>query len=200
VAEALAVALPFLDPEQAVEEVAQRTAENISSMLQDVLRGAPTEVDAINGAVVRMGEQKGVPTPVNRAICSLVKALLFVIRYNPLHHWRFNAQVMLMLSLWIVLLVPVSVQAQGKLHLSLVSVDIWPEYDRPAVLMIYHITLAPDTVLPASLSLRVPSGAEINAVAVVDATGNLINAPYDSTNSSAMVSAYHHHHIATSTG
>ena len=39
----------------------QRTAENISSMLQDVLRGAPTEVDAINGAVIRVGEQKGVP-------------------------------------------------------------------------------------------------------------------------------------------
>jgi 2-dehydropantoate 2-reductase len=75
VAEALAVTLPFLDIVGAVEEVAQRTAENISSMLQDVMRGAPTEVDAINGAVVRMGEQKGVPSPVNRTICSLVKAL-----------------------------------------------------------------------------------------------------------------------------
>ena len=75
VAEALAVALPFLDPERAVEEVVQSTAENISSMLQDVLRGAQTEVDAINGAVVRMGGQKGVPSPVNRAICLLVKAL-----------------------------------------------------------------------------------------------------------------------------
>ena len=75
VAEALAVELPFLDPERAVEEVAQHTAENMSSMLQDVLRGAPTEVEAINGAVVRMGEQKGIPLPVNRTICSLVKAL-----------------------------------------------------------------------------------------------------------------------------
>jgi 2-dehydropantoate 2-reductase len=75
VAEAFAVALPFLDPKRAVEEVAQRTAENISSMLQDVLRGATTEVDAINGAVVRMGEQKGVPSLINQAICSLVKAL-----------------------------------------------------------------------------------------------------------------------------
>jgi zinc-ribbon domain len=90
-------------------------------------------------------------------------------------------KLLLMLSLWIVLLVPVSVQAQGQLHLSLVSVDIWPEYDRTAVLTIYHISLAPDTVLPASLTLRVPLGAEINAVALVDATGNLINAPYDST-------------------
>jgi hypothetical protein len=85
---------------------------------------------------------------------------------------------LVLLTFWIFLLVPVTVQAQGKLQLSSVSVDIWPEYDRPAVLMIYHITLAPDTSLPASLSLRIPSGAEINAVAVVDATGNLINAPY----------------------
>jgi len=89
-------------------------------------------------------------------------------------------RVMLLLSLWIVLLVPVSVQAQGKFHFSLVTVDIWPEYDRPAVLMIYHITLAPDTIFPASLSLRIPLGVEINAVAVVDANGNLINTSYDS--------------------
>jgi len=88
----------------------------------------------------------------------------------------------LMLTMWFVLFVPVSAQAQGKLHLDKVSVDIWPEYDRPAVLMIYHITLAGDTSLPASLSLRIPAGAEINAVAVVDAAGNLINTPYDSTN------------------
>lgn len=90
-------------------------------------------------------------------------------------------KVLLLLSAWIVLFVPFSVQAEGNLHFSLVTVDIWPEYDRPAVLMIYHITLAPDTVLPASLSLRVPSDAEINAVAVVDEGGNLINAPYNST-------------------
>jgi 2-dehydropantoate 2-reductase len=75
VAKAIPVELPFLDPVREVEEVAQHTAENISSMLQDVLRGATTEVDAINGAVVRMGEQKGVPVPANRIICSLVKAL-----------------------------------------------------------------------------------------------------------------------------
>jgi hypothetical protein len=90
-------------------------------------------------------------------------------------------KVLLVLSVWIILLVPVSVQAKGDLHFSLVAVDIWPEYDRSAVLIIYHITLAPDTVLPANLSLRVPSDAEINAVAIVDESGNLINMPYDST-------------------
>ncbi len=75
VARALGVELPFSEPELAVEDVAQRTSENISSMLQDVLREAPTEVDAINGAVIRAGERKGVPTPVNQVIWSLVKAL-----------------------------------------------------------------------------------------------------------------------------
>jgi 2-dehydropantoate 2-reductase len=77
VAKAIPVKLPFLDPVRAVEVVVQRTAENISSMLQDVLRGATTEVDAINGAVIRMGEQKGVDASVNRALCSLVKAISF---------------------------------------------------------------------------------------------------------------------------
>jgi 2-dehydropantoate 2-reductase len=74
VAEALGVALPFRGPERAAEEVARRTAENTSSMLQDVLRGAPTEIDVINGAVVHWGEKKNVPTPVNRVMWSLVKA------------------------------------------------------------------------------------------------------------------------------
>ncbi len=90
-------------------------------------------------------------------------------------------KVILLFSLWIILVAPFSVRAEGKLQLSLVSVDIWPEYDRPAVLLIYHITLAPDTIFPATLSLRVPLGAEINAVAVIDENGNLINAPYDTT-------------------
>jgi 2-dehydropantoate 2-reductase len=75
VAEALGVALPFSVPEHAVEEVAWRTADNISSMLQDVLRDAPTEVEAINGAVVRKGVEKQVITPVNQVVWSLVKAL-----------------------------------------------------------------------------------------------------------------------------
>jgi 2-dehydropantoate 2-reductase len=43
-------------------------------MLQDIHRGAPTEIDAICGAVVRTGEQLGVETPVNRALWYLVQA------------------------------------------------------------------------------------------------------------------------------
>jgi 2-dehydropantoate 2-reductase len=75
VARAQGVSLPFEAPESAAEEVARRTAANHSSMLQDMLRGAPTEIDAICGAIVRAGEETGVPTPVNRATWHLVKAL-----------------------------------------------------------------------------------------------------------------------------
>jgi len=75
VAKSLGVALPFPHPDRAAEEVAQLTAENQSSMLQDILRGAPTEIDAINGAVVRLAEEKKLLVPVNRTVWSLVKAI-----------------------------------------------------------------------------------------------------------------------------
>ncbi len=69
------VQLPYPNPVQMVEEVARNTAANYSSMLQDVLRGTPTEIDAINGAIVKAGELVQVVTPVNRIIWQLVKSL-----------------------------------------------------------------------------------------------------------------------------
>ena len=57
----------------AVREVASATADNRSSMYQDVLAGRPTEVDAINGAVVRRGETAGVDTPTNRTLAELLR-------------------------------------------------------------------------------------------------------------------------------
>jgi 2-dehydropantoate 2-reductase len=44
-------------------------------MLQDTDRGAPTEIDAINGAVVRAGEAVGVETPVNTALWQAIVSL-----------------------------------------------------------------------------------------------------------------------------
>lgn len=75
VANAKDVPLSFADPVAAAEDIARRTATNLSSMLQDVRRGAPTEIDAICGAVVRAGRETGVPTPVNETMWKLVKAL-----------------------------------------------------------------------------------------------------------------------------
>ena len=55
-----------------VETVAQKTAQNISSMLQDVRRGRPTEIHYINGAVVREGRRLRIPTPLNLLLTRLI--------------------------------------------------------------------------------------------------------------------------------
>ena len=75
VARALNIALPYPHASQRVIEVALATAENRSSMLQDVLRGSETEIDSISGAVAKYGSSSGVPTPVNDELCRLVHAL-----------------------------------------------------------------------------------------------------------------------------
>jgi 2-dehydropantoate 2-reductase len=75
VAAACGVKLPFSDPVTAAEDVARRTAANRSSMFQDVKRGAPTEIDAICGAVVRVAQERGVPAPVNWTMWHLVSAI-----------------------------------------------------------------------------------------------------------------------------
>jgi 2-dehydropantoate 2-reductase len=46
-----------------------------SSTAQDVARGKPTEIDHLNGYIVRRGEALGIPTPANRALWSLVRLL-----------------------------------------------------------------------------------------------------------------------------
>jgi 2-dehydropantoate 2-reductase len=74
VAAAAGVPLPE-EPVAAALRVAAATAANRSSMLQDVERGRPTEVDAINGAVARYGTSLGMPAPVNAALADLVRSL-----------------------------------------------------------------------------------------------------------------------------
>lgn len=75
VAAADGIHLPFADPVAAAEEVAKVTAANRSSMLQDVQRGAHTEIDMICGAIAQRGEGHGVSTPVNWICWRLVRAL-----------------------------------------------------------------------------------------------------------------------------
>ena len=43
------------------------------STAQDLARGKPTEIDHLNGFVVRRGAAHGIPTPVNQALHALVK-------------------------------------------------------------------------------------------------------------------------------
>jgi 2-dehydropantoate 2-reductase len=76
VASAEKIRLPFTDPIAAAEDVARKTGANHSSMFQDVLRGAPTEIDAICGAVVKTAQKHNIHTPANWACWNLVKALV----------------------------------------------------------------------------------------------------------------------------
>jgi 2-dehydropantoate 2-reductase len=74
VAAALGISLPYPDPPARVRQHCRDVGRSKPSMLQDIERGRPTEVDAINGAVVRQGRRLGVPTPYNEALSLLVKA------------------------------------------------------------------------------------------------------------------------------
>ena len=76
VAIAQGIHLPFEDAVRAAEDVARKTASNHSSMFQDIRRGAPTEIDAICGAITKTGEKLGVSTPVNRVCWHLTRASL----------------------------------------------------------------------------------------------------------------------------
>lgn len=71
----LGISLPYPDASARVIEVAEATAQNLSSMLQDVLRGSPTEIDAINGAVANYGRQIGIPTPINDELWRRVRQI-----------------------------------------------------------------------------------------------------------------------------
>ena len=75
VAEAKEVNLPYPDPIERVLEVCRATSGNIASMLQDILNQRITEVDFINGAIVREATALGIAAPVNRTLTSLVKAI-----------------------------------------------------------------------------------------------------------------------------
>jgi 2-dehydropantoate 2-reductase len=75
VAAAMGIRLPFPDTALQLLTVAKDTARNQSSMLTDVLRGAPTEIDAITGEVIRKGDELGVETPLNRIVYQLVRKI-----------------------------------------------------------------------------------------------------------------------------
>jgi len=79
VADALGITLDS-DPDQLVDHAAEVAYEHRASMLQDVLAERATEIDALNGGIVRFGAEQGVATPLNQAIVALIKGLE--------HSWR----------------------------------------------------------------------------------------------------------------
>jgi 2-dehydropantoate 2-reductase len=58
----------------ALVDTATATAENRSSMLQDLDRGRATEVDAIHGAILAVGSEVGIATPAIQVLTALIRA------------------------------------------------------------------------------------------------------------------------------
>jgi 2-dehydropantoate 2-reductase len=75
VAKAAGVRLPCDDPYAKAADVCKATAENVSSMLQDVLQRRRTEIDQINGALADRAEKAGIAAIYNRSLHSLITAL-----------------------------------------------------------------------------------------------------------------------------
>ncbi len=57
-----------------IEEIIPKYT-NYSSMCQDIQKGRPTEIEFINGRIVELGEQHGIPTPINKCLTQLVRFL-----------------------------------------------------------------------------------------------------------------------------
>lgn len=98
VAKAQGIELPYTSAAQRTIEVAEATAENVSSMLQDIRRGMPTEIDAISGAVIDYARQLSIHTPVNEALHLLVKTKISgeewrtkLSELEPALRWRFES-------------------------------------------------------------------------------------------------------------
>jgi 2-dehydropantoate 2-reductase len=72
-AKGVRVAMP--DPVEAVLRFSEYMPHAISSTAQDLERGRPTEIDYLNGYVVRECDAQGLPAPINRTLYALVKLL-----------------------------------------------------------------------------------------------------------------------------
>jgi len=87
---------------------------------------------------------------------------------------------LLMLLITLILLIPTSVLAQDSAALKSLNVRLWSEYDQPSMLVILNFELTDDTTVPTTLDFRVPSEANITAVAY-DNAGELLIANYQIT-------------------
>jgi 2-dehydropantoate 2-reductase len=73
VAQADGQELTLADALEAMERIATAMPAQLSSTAQDIARGRPTEIDHLNGFVVRRGAERGIATPVNQTLHALVK-------------------------------------------------------------------------------------------------------------------------------
>ena len=79
----------------------------------------------------------------------------------------------LFLALVVLFIFPPFVAAQGQIAIDSVTVSLWPEYDKPDMLVINYIMLSKNTALPVQLDVRVAADAILNTVAVGESSGSV---------------------------
>lgn len=83
-------------------------------------------------------------------------------------------RVAFLLALALLLAVPAPVGAQSSVALERLTIEFWPDFDQPSVLVLYDFVIAAETPLPAQVNIRMPAGAQLFAVARKE-SGGLMN-------------------------
>jgi len=85
----------------------------------------------------------------------------------------------LILVLGVFFVFPSLAFAQTNITLANTSVQLWPEYDQPSMLVIVDFEVAANTQLPVDLTFHIPDNANLIAVAAYTADGSLINSVFE---------------------
>lgn len=75
IAKARGIYISYDEAVKANKQIPLTMSQQISSTARDISRGKPTEIEYLNGLIVREGQRLGIPTPTNLAIYALVKML-----------------------------------------------------------------------------------------------------------------------------
>jgi len=94
---------------------------------------------------------------------------------------RSIGSVLLLATVWLGWQAAGGAYAQENPRLATLEIDIWPEFDRPAALVILRAEVAEDVNLPAAVSLRIPSssGGPAALAYAASADGQLLNLAYE---------------------
>ncbi len=83
------------------------------------------------------------------------------------------------LALGMMFVFPSYASAQNNVTISNMTVQLWPEYDQPSMLVIADFQVAADTAFPMDLTFRIPQEANLIAVASLTSAGNFLNALFE---------------------
>jgi hypothetical protein len=85
----------------------------------------------------------------------------------------------LILILGMLFVFPSLVSAQNDITIAKMTVQLWPEYDQPSMLVITEFQVTAATALPVAMTFRIPQEANLIAVAALAGDGSLLNAVFD---------------------